>query len=362
MNYLKKSNKKSLQIKLTVFVGFVLLISSSLLVMLLNYSLSLSLDNISIPIDGMIIDIYSVDNFSENIIMYGFLIATITTITGTFLTYFILGKFLLPLKKLSNHMNTVDKHNLTENINLKSTTREVEILINSFNYMLDKLRNSFDMQKDFSSYIAHEIRTPISVIQTKIDVFMKKKQSEKDTEKLISELDIQIEKLNNLVSKIIELANVQRVELSETIPLGILFEELFQDLEETAKKKDIDMVLSFENEINIIGNHVLLYRGFFNILENAIKYNDVGGKINVSLEEKYDCINISINDTGCGIIAGDENNIFKPFFRSKSKSKGVEGIGMGLAFSKKVFEHHGAEVRAAKNYPKGSKFEIILRK
>ncbi len=366
------SKKKRMQVKLTILVGTILLISNIIFLILLNYSTQMALEDIVIPIEGMTIEIYSIDNFSLKVQIYGIIIAVLMTVLGTFLTYFALGKFLAPLKELSFKMQKVDKENLTSLVEISSNTKEVESLVDSINDMLSKLKVSFDTQKDFAAYIVHEIKTPLSVMRSKIEVFNKREHNKNEYDDLIMILDEQVKRVDNLVARINDLAQVQRIELKEVIPMDMLLEEIVDDLEDMAADKDVvidykalDYDMDSEEirtQKSIIGNHALIYQAFFNIVENAIKYNKRGGKVKISLIEDDDMIKVIVSDTGQGIKEEDCEDVFKPFFRAKSNPKDVAGIGMGLAFSKKVFDHHKADIFVSKSGEEGTAFEVVLRK
>ncbi len=350
--------KKSLQIKLTIMVGVILLISNALLVILLNYSTLLSFNDIVVPIDGMIIEIHSFDNFSESIRVYGLVLAVVTTVSGTLITYFVLGKFLSPIKGLSKHMKLVDEVNKLESIELVANTKEVEILVSSFNHMTKRLKESFETQKNFSSYIAHQMRTPLAVMSSKIDVFLKNEQDEK-VKNLLEDLNSQSKKLNTLITKIIELVGVNSIELNDRVPLDLIIDEVFEDVDSIAKSSDISLKLESKKSYSIIGSHNLIYQAFYNIIENAIKYSEKTGEVFVTIDEELDNMIVKVLDNGCGISDEDKKKIFEPFFQCDSSKN---GIGMGLAFAKRVFEHHSALLNVYDNTQKGTVFEVVLSK
>ncbi|CAL7872535.1 GHKL domain protein [Fusobacterium necrophorum subsp. funduliforme ATCC 51357] len=367
--------KKSMQIQLTVLVGGILSISNIVLIFLLNYALSFILKDIVIPIDDMTIEIYNldnVDNFSGKLKVYGYLFAIFNIISGTLLTYILLGRFLMPLKKVSEHMDRVERQNLNESIEILSNTEEINSLILSFNHMMYKLKKSFETQKNLSSYIAHELKTPLTVLQTKIEVFRMKSYDKNEVEELLSIVLKQVVKLSNIIHKILELSHVERMELKEKIPLDILLEDLIVDFEEKAFQENIKLectIKDFQEEetgnskFNIIGNYTLLYQAFFNLLDNAIKYNYRGGRVELELKESLENIHIKIADTGIGVNDTERKSIFEPFFRGKDFEKlKKDGIGMGLSFSKKVFEHHRAKIMVSQNHPRGTLMEIHFPK
>ncbi|AVQ21567.1 HAMP domain-containing histidine kinase [Fusobacterium necrophorum] len=367
--------KKSMQIQLTVLVGGILSISNIVLIFLLNYALSFVLKDIVIPIDDMTIEIYNLDNvddFSGKLKVYGYLFAIFNIISGTLLTYILLGRFLMPLKKVSEHMDRVERQNLNESIEILSNTEEINSLILSFNHMMYKLKKSFETQKNLSSYIAHELKTPLTVLQTKIEVFRMKSYDKNEVEELLSIVLKQVVKLSNIIHKILELSHVERMELKEKIPLDILLEDLIVDFEEKVFQENIKLectIKDFQEEetgnskFNIIGNYTLLYQAFFNLLDNAIKYNYRGGRVELELKESLENIHIKIADTGIGVNDTERKSIFEPFFRGKDFEKlKKDGIGMGLSFSKKVFEHHRAKIMVSQNHPRGTLIEIRFPK
>lgn len=364
-----------MQIQLTVLVGGILSISNIVLIFLLNYALSFVLKDIVIPIDDMTIEIYNLDNvddFSGKLKVYGYLFAIFNIISGTLLTYILLGRFLMPLKKVSEHMDRVERQNLNESIEILSNTEEINSLILSFNHMMYKLKKSFETQKNLSSYIAHELKTPLTVLQTKIEVFRMKSYDKNEVEELLSIVLKQVVKLSNIIHKILELSHVERMELKEKIPLDILLEDLIVDFEEKAFQENIKLectIKDFQEEetgnskFNIIGNYTLLYQAFFNLLDNAIKYNYRGGRVELELKENLENIHIKIADTGIGVNDTERKSIFEPFFRGKDFEKlKKDGMGMGLSFSKKVFEHHRAKIMVSQNHPRGTLIEIRFPK
>lgn len=384
MKKIGKTTTRSLQFKLTVLVGIILLIGNAVLVTLLHHSVMESLEGFTISLGGVDFEIYPMDDFAANIRLYGIGFALLMTVGGTMLTHYVLGRSLAPLKKLSDHMRQADHGDLTEITGLKSSATEIDVLIRSFNHMTARLKAAFDMQKDFSAYIAHEMRTPLAVMQTKIDVFRKKAPESDSCEELTQMVDQQVKRLNHLIGKILELADIQRVELKETVPVGLLFEELTEDLAPYAEASRVDIRLALpgpsagadggsgrsdglgEPEItglSVIGNHALLYQAFFNILENAVKYNRPGGRVCVSVSETAAQILVQVADNGSGIPDGEERRVFEPFFRSQNdRTRSKAGIGMGLAFSKRVFDHHQASVEAVRNPEGGVTFKVCLNK
>lgn len=361
-----------MQRQLTLLVGVILLTCNLVLIALLNYAMSLALQDEVISIGDTQIEIYPINNFGSELILYSCIFAILTTGLGTLSTYIFLGRYLSPLKKLSRHMDSMDKQNLSESVKLSSRAIEISSLIDSFNNMMKKIRKSFEMQRDFSSYVAHELKTPLAILQTKIEVFHKKEYKKEEADKLLYVISIQVSKLNNIISRILELSHIERIELREDIPLDILLEDLLMDFEETALREDIKLEFNVSTsrgnaedrqKFNVIGNYTLLYQAFSNLVDNAIKYSYKNTSVKVIAESNKDNICIRILDEGMGIREKDKDYIFEPFFRGEDFAKlKKDGIGIGLSFSKKVFEHHKAKMNVGQNRPNGTIMEIYFER
>ncbi|MGY3725607.1 Signal transduction histidine kinase [Granulicatella balaenopterae] len=358
--------KYGLRIQLTVYAAVLLVTSNLLLLALLYYNFYVSLFGFDIRINGEVVNYYNIDGFESRLFYLGIIIMLITTVTGTIKTYFILGKLLNPLQELSHHMERVDQENLVQQIEINSNVKEFDSLICSFNSMMAKIKEAFDVQKQFSAYIAHELRTPLAVIQTKMDIYQKE-QNLKECDKLIIPIEQQINKLNQLVNKILELSEIQQSTLKELIPIDLLLEEIIEDLEQKAHSKNITLQLNIaddhqlEQHFEVIGDHTLLYQALFNIVENGIKYSYEGGVVHIYLTKQKGSIKIMISDTGCGIKKEDCAKIFQAFYRGENKlTQTNKGYGIGLAFSKKVIEHHRGDIQI-KSQESGSTFEIVLK-
>ena len=360
--------KHRLRTWLTISVGTILFISNTLIVFLLFYNFFQSLRGFQIEVAGEWVEYYFDDGFEQSLLLIGIFLDILSTAVGMTVTYWGLGKLLKPLQELSLHMERSSKENSIAEAKIDSSIQEVDSLISSFNVMSKRLEEAFTTQKEFSAYVAHEFRTPLAVMQTKIDVY--RKNPEKETEDLILNLSEQVKRLTELVNCILELSGIQKAELTDLVPVPLLLEEVIEDLEEKAVKKLVQIRLQEDTimaedgfSCQILGNHELLYQAFFNVIDNAIKYNHTGGKINIHLKEKEEDIFVRISDTGSGIREEDKKKIFHTFYRCKSNDKEIKGHGIGLALSKRVLEHHGGEIHLC-NMDKDQEtcFEIRLKK
>lgn len=278
-------------------------------------------------------------------------------------TYVLTGKALTPLRQLTSHMEKIQAYNLSEPLEVPDTEDEVSRLSRSFNEMLLRLEKSFAAQRQFSANAAHELRTPLAVIQTNLDVLKKRQDptfSEyQDTLRMVSE---QTDRLSHLVSVLLEMTELQTVERSDHISLSSLVEEVICDLTPVAEKKGVTL-LQQEGEADITGNDPLLYRAVYNLMENAIKYNRPGGTVTAGVQTAGDMAVISVSDTGSGIDEENWENIFEPFFRvDKSRSRAMGGAGLGLALVRDIARQHGGDVKVAKSSGQGTEILMTLSK
>lgn len=292
------------------------------------------------------------------------LIYMVTFITlGGLVTYYVSGKALQPLDILSEQIKNRTVNNLSESIELPTTNDEIADLTLSFNEMTNKLNDAFLMQKRFSANAAHELRTPLAVLKTKVDVF-KKKTSHSDAEynAIISVFENQTARLSNLVLNLLDMTNMSDDFEREIINLHFLLEDIVVELTPIADKKHIAINLD-NTDITAFGNTDLLYRVFYNIIENAIKYNIENGSININVTTNNSNSIIQIADTGIGIPDDVKNSIFEPFYRidkSRSRSNGIGGAGLGLSIVDNIIKKHGGTITITNNKNGGSCFTVTL--
>lgn len=369
---LENEKKKCISIKrrIAIIIGGGIAFSNLMLLALLLYNMLVAMSGFQIEINGKLENYYFVDGFEKKLLIAGVIICIITTVLGVFVTSYFVKLELQSLKKLSEHMATVDKYNLVEKIEIETPLKETEDFVNSFNLMIDKVQEAIENQKNLTSFVAHELRTPLTVIQTKIDVYKKLPEKERDIKALVEMLEGQITKLTFLINRTLEFSDIQRTELTDLVPIYILIEEVFDDLEEIADEKNVELKLEKGNnntlqidlmDIEIKGNHELLYQAFYNLIENAIKYNRQNGIVDVDISLENDQIYVKISDTGCGIPASEQDRIFEPFYRCKNEStKKNNGNGIGLALVKKVLDHHQGKIYLKDVIDYNNCFEVVL--
>ena len=288
-------------------------------------------------------------------------------------TYFISRRALLPLRRLSNEVNKIEAQNLSESLEVPDTNDEISRLTGSFNKMLSRLDDAFTAQKQFSASAAHELRTPLAVMQTNLEVFARKKTPTiEEYQDIFGMIQNQTERLSHLSEVLLDMTGIQTIERSETISLAELTDEVLCDLTSIAEQKQIKLIQE-DGDCTITGSYLLLYRAVYNLVENAIKYNHPGGKVTVNIRQKKsllntavppvptDCALVEVSDTGIGISPEYQEKIFAPFFRvDKSRSRAMGGAGLGLALVNEITRQHGGEVKVLKSDKNGSTIALIL--
>lgn len=285
----------------------------------------------------------------------------IVVAVGGGLTYYISGKALKPINQLSNQMKNRTVRNLSESLPIPESHDEVADLTVSFNEMSRKLEVAFATQKRFSQSAAHELRTPLTVLKTKVDVFKKKTDHKpEEYDDFLTVISTHTNRLSHLVKDLLELTNLDALECDEQIKIKKLLSEVTGELGILAEGKNIHIAILGQEHI-IKGNQSLLHRAFYNIIENAIKYNHENGSVEILLSVQDSYLMVKIRDSGMGIPEEMKEYIFEPFFRvDKSRSRQMGGAGIGLATVKSIIDNHGGEITVLDHDNGGTVFEIKL--
>lgn len=289
-----------------------------------------------------------------------FITLAVILIAGV-LTYFLAGRALTPVRKLSVRMEEVEAQNLSEPLEQSQTEDEVARLTRSFNGMLARLDRAFRTQRQFSANAAHELRTPLAVMRTELDVLKKRKApTPAEYAQAIQRTSEQTERLSHLVDMLLELTDLGTAPRNEHISLGALIEEVLFDLAQVADQKKV-MLCQEPGDAELIGSDLLIYRAVYNLVENAIKYNRPNGRVTVGVKRENDAVILRVADTGIGIAEENRTSIFDPFVRvDKSRSRAMGGAGLGLALVKDIAQLHGGSVQVAKSSEKGTEIELRL--
>lgn len=291
----------------------------------------------------------------------GWLITIAVTIVSAAIAYFVSGQALKPLRKLSQQAEKIDQDSISDIRLNEDTVKEFRQLSVSVNLMLDRLSESFATQRQFSGNAAHELRTPLAIMQTKLELFAAEhKNLEGDMAELVRSQTEQLDRLSKLVHTLLEMSNLSSTPRSERIELAPLVEEIITDLTPLASQNDITMEQDCDNVV-ITGSDALIYRLVFNLIENAVKYNRRGGSVSVSVHKENSDVVVRVSDTGCGIPEEYRESIFQPFFRvDKSRSRQMGGVGLGLALVHEIAVLHGGSVRAEPGNKVGTVFIVTL--
>lgn len=291
----------------------------------------------------------------------GWLITIAVTIVSAAIAYFVSGQALKPLRKLSQQAEKIDQDSISDIRLNEDTVKEFRQLSVSVNLMLDRLSESFATQRQFSGNAAHELRTPLAIMQTKLELFAAEhKNMEDDTAELVRSQAEQLDRLSRLVHTLLEMSNLSSAPRSDRIELAPLVEEIITDLTPLASQNDITMEQDCDNVV-ITGSDALIYRLVFNLIENAVKYNRRGGSVSVSVHKESSDVVVRVSDTGCGIPEEYRESIFQPFFRvDKSRSRQMGGVGLGLALVHEIAVLHGGSVRAEPGNKVGTVFIVTL--
>lgn len=277
------------------------------------------------------------------------------------LTYFLAGRALNPVRKLSDRMEEIEAKNLSEPLEQPKTEDEIDRLTRSFNGMLARLDRAFQTQRQFSANAAHELRTPLAVMRTDLDVLQKKKSpSTAEYAQAIQRTSEQTERLSHLVEMLLELTDLGTAPRNDRVFLAALMEEVLCDLTQVAEEKQVTLCQE-PGDAELTGSDLLLYRAVYNLVENAIKYNRPNGRVTVGVKAENGVVILRVTDTGIGIPQEKWNSIFDAFVRvDKSRSRVMGGAGIGLALVKDIAVLHGGTVQVANSSEKGTDIELRL--
>lgn len=290
------------------------------------------------------------------------ILSALMALLGGVITFFISGHALKPLSEFSDKIEKVQAQNLAASRIEENKVKELNQLSISYNKMLERLSESFETQRQFTANAAHELRTPLAVMQVQLDLYNATEHPDNDecSQKTLKMVTEQNERLSKMVKTLLDMSELQTVARDEEIALDALVEEVFADLEPLAQQKDITLTGNCE-ALTMTGSDILIYRLVYNLVENAIKYNHSDGKVTVTVAKKDQNIIFSVADTGNGIPEALKNRIFEPFFRiDKSRSRALGGVGLGLALVYEIVRVHNGNITVKDNPEGGTIFEIVF--
>ena len=287
-------------------------------------------------------------------------ITAVVTLLSGILAYFVSGRALMPLHSFASQVEKVQMNNLADMRINEEVLPEFRQLSRSFNQMLERLNNAFAAQRQFVGNAAHELRTPLALMQARLELFSAEHPDVlPETAEFLTLLREQTERLTQMTKTLLEMSNLQQVARNEHIQLAPMIEEIFTDLASLAEKKEISLV--YDGDGVMTGSDALIYRLLFNLTENAVKYNHPGGRVRVSVTQEPEKLLIRVSDTGCGIPGEYQQSIFQPFFRvDKSRSREFGGAGLGLSLVWEIANLHGGRVWVAESSEGGTTIAVEL--
>ena len=292
----------------------------------------------------------------------GWFIALAVTVLGGAVAYFVSGRALKPLKRFTAKAERVQLQSLTEITLSEDEAVEFSRLSRAVNQMLLRLKQTFDAQQQFVGNAAHELRTPLALMQARLDLYMSTDHGDScpETAETIAMMREQTERLSRMVRTLLDMSELKAVPRNDRIQLAPMIEEVLADLSPLAEKSGVTLSQSGE-DLWITGSDVLVYRAIFNLVENGVKYNRPGGSVSAAVSRRGEEAMIEIKDTGCGIPEDFRESVFQPFFRvDKSRSREKGGVGLGLSLVWEIAHLHGGDVRVRESGETGTVIELTL--
>lgn len=290
------------------------------------------------------------------------IISAVLALLGGVVTYFISGHALRPIREFSDKIEKVQAQNLADSRIEENQVKELNQLSVSYNRMLERLSDAFEIQRQFTANAAHELRTPLALMQVQLDLYHSNSHpgNDADTVQMIKMVTEQNDRLNKMVKTLLDMSELQTVGRDDEIILDALVDEVLEDLEPLAETKNIRLIGKCK-DIAMVGSDILIYRLVYNLVENAIKYNHSGGQVTVTADRKEKHVYLSVKDTGTGIPEELKERVFEPFFRvDKSRSRELGGVGLGLALVREIVRVHDGNITVKSNPSGGTIFEVVL--
>ena len=290
------------------------------------------------------------------------IISAVLALLGGVATYFISGHALRPIREFSDKIEKVQAQNLADSRIEENQVKELNQLSVSYNRMLERLSDAFEIQRQFTANAAHELRTPLALMQVQLDLYHSNSHpdNDADTVQMIKMVTEQNDRLNKMVKTLLDMSELQTVGRDDEIILDALVDEVLEDLEPLAEGKNIRLIGKCK-DITMVGSDILIYRLVYNLVENAIKYNHSGGQVRVTADRKEKHVYLSVEDTGTGIPEELKERVFEPFFRvDKSRSRELGGVGLGLALVREIVRVHDGSITVKANPSGGTIFEVVF--
>ena len=371
--------KLSLQWRITLMTAFLICMTCVAMNLLLSYSGRHYMDSISSHItnygdmDQGEPDFFDperekldqeltiiIHGAQESFIATNWCITAVVTLLGGVLAYFLSGRALNPLRAFTSQVEKVQPNNLSDMKMAEDVLPEFRQFSKSFNQMLDRLDEGFAAQRQFTGNAAHELRTPLALMQAQLELFSAEHPKVlPETAGFLLLLREQTERMTQMTKTLLEMSELRTVPCNDRIEIAPMIEEIFADLTPLAEKNGI--ILESTGDGTMTGSDTLIYRLLFNLTENAIRYNRPDGIVRITVTEEEKRLIIRVSDTGCGVPEQYRESIFQPFFRvDKSRSRENGGVGLGLSLVWEIVTLHGGEVRVEESSEKGTTIAVKL--
>ncbi len=311
---------------------------------------------------------WAIDEDGQSKIKFLLLSMFTLLVLAVFITVFLARYFaihaLIPMNKVIDQVAKVTENNLNERVGIGNGKDEIAILAITFNKMLDRLENSFRLQKTFVSNASHEFRTPLTVMKGQIEVLLLQPRTTdvyiKTYSSLLDDINNQIDLINGLADLASANANFPNMDLSNVSIIELLDEcvsELYRN-KNYAVVLNIEELQDDENTMYLRASHALLRSALMNVMDNACKFNGTPScQVNLTCSKQF--ITINVIDKGLGISSEDLSHIFESFYRSNN-TRHIQGHGIGLSLVKKIIEYFNGKITATSELGKGTKMTIIL--
>ncbi|WP_077598419.1 sensor histidine kinase [Olsenella urininfantis] len=358
---------RSIRTQLTALVVALIVANCVILVLLVNHSTSLTLDTAEIQLAGQsnLSIVFDVEGIKNAILTDTLTYLAVVLVLGGLVAYVLVGRYTRPISRLAARMRQTGPESLSERMEPVGRGEEIEDLVRSFNQMTEQLDEAFAAQGRFAASAAHELRTPLAVLQTKIDVFRKKPRTKEEYDALVEMVGANTRRLSLVVGDLLELTETGDLPDSSPVPLHALLGGVCEGLEPLAEQRGVSLVLEGAtqgcDDLRVMGNAALLHRAFSNLVENAIRYNREGGSVALALSHRGGKVVVTVADTGEGIAPDQRDLVFDPFYRvNKSRSRAFGGAGIGLSLVRSILVRHGASVHIEDNEPRGTVFVVTF--
>jgi heavy metal sensor kinase len=296
-----------------------------------------------------------------------FAVLLLVTVPAGMIASLLVGRWiarvaLRPLAQVAETVRTIDVTALQRRLPIRRANDELDEVVTAFNETLARLEQAVGEMRQFSTALAHELRTPLAALRGEIELAMREARgAQATTRHLASQLE-EIDKLNRLIDQILMLARAEAGEIAlarTRVDLGALAAAVIDQVELVAQAKGVDLKYQRANDVWVLGDEQWLTRLLLNLLDNAIKFTPPNGYVAVAVSRDDTEARLTVRDTGSGIPEDAISHVFDRFFRADpARPSSVEGVGLGLSLVRWVVDQHGGHIDVASALGRGSTFTV----